>query len=481
MPHRGSRFILPDTRKRGNQRQMKVGRNDPCPCGSGKKYKKCCLEKSQAPLPAPPPTSHDAETTEHEGERDWGETESADDLEIEVPTDVASQPQRPPLRKYPRPDENLASLTPEEEKIIENWWKGVAPHYKKRDAEEMIQRVELALTEFPSLFIHLGLHEEFLFELGGELGRRGRIPDYIALLKRLRRDQRQMYSFSYGAYDSGVIAELVVAGQAEEIPAYLDLFKQYPDAQPDYCHQICNLLAWRGLTEPLYLLCESVATPMVTSSEVVGGHFALDWLIRREEVPFYKAGDASAEAVQVATVAIKTLGERLQFPLTPDEDWLSTALRTCLESPQVETHGYLSDLARQRLGLNFVSHLHRTHKVPWVQGFLLGDLLQDYVSWSRRQKLPWFRLHKKDIEAFAVYRSKQFFCVDGVILLGILQGMTWFADYLQTAAVLSVTETARIRTDCRQLFDAGRKAVDSTDAAYRICPTFEQLALTDPG
>jgi len=24
----------------------KVGRNDPCPCGSGKKYKKCCLNKA---------------------------------------------------------------------------------------------------------------------------------------------------------------------------------------------------------------------------------------------------------------------------------------------------------------------------------------------------------------------------------------------------------------------------------------------------
>ena len=23
----------------------KIGRNDPCPCGSGKKYKKCCLKK----------------------------------------------------------------------------------------------------------------------------------------------------------------------------------------------------------------------------------------------------------------------------------------------------------------------------------------------------------------------------------------------------------------------------------------------------
>jgi hypothetical protein len=24
----------------------KIGRNDPCPCGSGRKYKKCCLADS---------------------------------------------------------------------------------------------------------------------------------------------------------------------------------------------------------------------------------------------------------------------------------------------------------------------------------------------------------------------------------------------------------------------------------------------------
>lgn len=33
---------LPAERFTGNK---KVGRNDPCPCGSGKKYKKCCLGK----------------------------------------------------------------------------------------------------------------------------------------------------------------------------------------------------------------------------------------------------------------------------------------------------------------------------------------------------------------------------------------------------------------------------------------------------
>ncbi|MCA6071111.1 MAG: SEC-C domain-containing protein [Endomicrobium sp.] len=25
-----------------NQNLNKIGRNDPCPCGSGEKYKKCC-------------------------------------------------------------------------------------------------------------------------------------------------------------------------------------------------------------------------------------------------------------------------------------------------------------------------------------------------------------------------------------------------------------------------------------------------------
>ncbi len=28
---------------------LKIGRNDPCPCGSGRKYKKCCLGKGQDP------------------------------------------------------------------------------------------------------------------------------------------------------------------------------------------------------------------------------------------------------------------------------------------------------------------------------------------------------------------------------------------------------------------------------------------------
>ena len=37
---------------RMNLKHSKVGRNDPCPCGSGLKYKKCCADKAEAAPPS---------------------------------------------------------------------------------------------------------------------------------------------------------------------------------------------------------------------------------------------------------------------------------------------------------------------------------------------------------------------------------------------------------------------------------------------
>ena len=85
---------------------MKAGRNDPCPCGSGKKFKKCCLTKSEsavsvalgnhpgdAPSPplsrqisqesspppavvAPKPPPRQRTPAEERGEERWNEFES---------------------------------------------------------------------------------------------------------------------------------------------------------------------------------------------------------------------------------------------------------------------------------------------------------------------------------------------------------------------------------------------------------------------
>jgi uncharacterized protein YecA (UPF0149 family) len=42
----GSRFRrmeLPPTPTQMTRKPPRIGRNDPCPCGSGAKFKKCCL------------------------------------------------------------------------------------------------------------------------------------------------------------------------------------------------------------------------------------------------------------------------------------------------------------------------------------------------------------------------------------------------------------------------------------------------------
>ena len=36
---------MPPERAANARTSLKPGRNDPCPCGSGLKYKKCCLDK----------------------------------------------------------------------------------------------------------------------------------------------------------------------------------------------------------------------------------------------------------------------------------------------------------------------------------------------------------------------------------------------------------------------------------------------------
>jgi hypothetical protein len=472
---------------REKESEMKTGRNDPCPCGSGKKYKKCCLEKDAAARFAPPPASEEVAAADEwepdqvpvETEPEEAEPGKAGSWEEPAATEsgiIRDSPAAPSdYRAYPRPDQNLPELPGDQKKLVDQWWAATVPWVRKRNVDQMIKRLETALNELPEIFVHLYLHQEFIFELAGDMARQGRIPEYISLLKRVRHEQRRMYSFSHGAYDRDIISELVVTRKAEEIPAYLDLFREYPDSRPDECHAICDLLAWSGHAEQLFALCEVVAVPMLTSREVINGGFALDWLIIREEIPFFMAADTSTEALRRTASALTRLGERLQYPIGPDLGYMREALSGLLEPARIKGSSFLGDTAQIRLTMGFVSRICREGNLPWVQGIYLRGLINDYLHWSRRKKTPWLRLGKKEVEEFVLVRANNFFGVKGVPMLAILQGVVWFAEFLASAAAIPESEIKRIKADCRSLFEVGRKAVESLDPAYRLYPTFEQL------
>jgi hypothetical protein len=67
--------------------EANLGRNDPCPCGSGKKYKQCCLAKdeekaraarakaaAEAPVPAAEATTPAHAGPKHQTRQPWKKT-----------------------------------------------------------------------------------------------------------------------------------------------------------------------------------------------------------------------------------------------------------------------------------------------------------------------------------------------------------------------------------------------------------------------
>ena len=43
----GTTAAKTEVKRQPVRKEKKVGPNDPCPCGSGKKYKKCCMQKDK--------------------------------------------------------------------------------------------------------------------------------------------------------------------------------------------------------------------------------------------------------------------------------------------------------------------------------------------------------------------------------------------------------------------------------------------------
>src|SRR5437868_15478192 len=90
---------------------MTTGRNDPCPCGSGKKFKKCCLGKNRAASVLPPAA-------------DLGSapTPSGRSSELAGPSRAARRAPPPPPLPYTRPPKPAPRpRTPEEERWDARW------------------------------------------------------------------------------------------------------------------------------------------------------------------------------------------------------------------------------------------------------------------------------------------------------------------------------------------------------------------------
>lgn len=465
----------------------KVSRNAPCPCGSGRKYKKCCLQKDQeeARRPKPVPDGQEPEPRPdwipHD---DWGddtegepepEAHRRDGYEREAHDGNGRRSGSP----YPQIDLDLPTLPEADQAIVDKWWDDFMPVYEKRDADEMIRRIVDFMEAQPTLFVHLALDEECLFELGDELARRGECARHVALLQRIREEHPEVYIRRHGFYDEDIVAELLLTGQRDAIPEYFSFFRQYPDSHPDGLSKLIGLLLAANCQEAVFDLARATAVPCMCSPEVFGGDFVFRWYLFEQWVPFLDRGDASEDACKELIEAMEAmeLPDDITFKLervTRPMGWTFERDPATHIGPLCQAQG-MEDFY-VAVAWSFTRFLHETRGMTWATARSFADRLQEYLCsllGKKRTGHP-FVFEQNRLDRYMAQSFMSFFSLDGLRAISLLQAVYEFTGYLEANPVGTSAPPGKIRQTCVRLFETCRKAAGPPDAGARIFADFPE-------
>ena len=479
----------------------RVGRNDPCPCGSGKKYKKCCLGKDAETeqkqflsatvieegeeyeaddFRAPEDEREDLDPWDadeedgdgDEDEEDWEE----DDWDEEQGGEDDVPERRSPEADYPLPDTSA-----DEEALVEGWWDELMPFFKKRDADEMIRRIVDFMERHPDLFVHLGLDGECLFELGAELARRGQQSRYVELLLRIREEHPEVYVRSHAYYEIHVVTERILAGQQEAIPQYFNFFERYPDSNPDELSRLIDLLLAANCQDAVFDLARKTGVSSMRSRRVLSGDFVYQWFVFEKWMPFLDRGDASKDSCMELLEASGDIDGHLdlEFRLESITKAMSAMFRglPIQDFRQVRKRTDVEDFY-EALCWNFTRFLHERRGMAWATARFFANQLELYfreISSEKRPKNP-FSFEQKRLDQYIARNCKRLLWLDGISSISLLQSVYEFAGYLEANTLLPAADPDAIRQDCRNLYDICKRVLEASDPGPRIFAEFPEYA-----
>ncbi len=213
---------------------MKVGRNDPCPCGSGKKYKKCCLAKDEAA----------ARQSAQERAR------AIRAVELHAGSDplAGSPAYTPPPPPEPRP------RSPEEAAREELW-----AAFEAADIVEQTALFRRALSDDL-------LDDEYAYEMLAHLRDEGDFALWGVLVEELKAARPELYASSAPYYLEWQIADALAAGDLDRLPALAAALAETAGDDLDQFYYSRDRLAYHG---HLALLAETMARawPLVRESD----------------------------------------------------------------------------------------------------------------------------------------------------------------------------------------------------------------------
>lgn len=326
---------------------MKTGRNDPCPCGSGRKYKHCCLGKEQEQVPSQPATDPPV---------------SASELDMEPVS--AIEPKLDPLMQA----------------MDARWDAFKAADFEGKIAVYTQTLQEPELMDSDMAFEMLSL----LYEGCVERQQRHRFDAWISAL---RSAVPEAYTDNVAYLIDWQLSNALVTAEYATLPALVPEMAACAATDPDLYQVMLDKLAYHGQTA-LLLDTVSAGWPSVKSSNVLAwavdeyAHQAMDFTVL-DAIEHYP-NEPITEA---------TLKQRLSIYGDPDNlDWERLkgyiALASGCDKPLWNADDFTPN-AKQRaerlyfLSAAFLGYLQHENTVPLARAelarrALLGYLLNRY-------------------------------------------------------------------------------------------------------
>ena len=454
----------------------KIGRNDPCYCGSGKKYKKCCLAKDeektleemkgdtameegeeweaeeeqtrQMVFDDMPEDAKEDEAEFEENEEDSYDAKGENDIRDDTGTDADV----PSVRDSPYP-----AISKEEERIVDEWWE----LYKEmgNDPDEIHPHLQLFMDKYsPEMVENLGLEHEILFDLGAAYCRAGRHEAYIQLLQDIRVKYPAVYIRSAGYYDADIITWLIANKRNDEIYDYLDYFEKYPVQNVDKMFSVVNLLLATGNIQPLLSLIKKVHAVTLASPEIINayrivvplitdimsGYLRPDFTEAHLE-RMIKEISAEFNSSKVENVAFwKTRFDRIFRPFTLWDESIP------LKKSQMEER-YLA------VSFNYMRYLHEYKNISWISANYYSHLMQqyllEYAELCKRRPKKLFNFTEKMIDTIVGRLSASFIFSDFIKAASMLNSIWYFQEYLHVCGNIDESKKNEIQLRCAGLYN----------------------------
>ena len=342
---------------------MKIGRNDLCSCGSGKKYKKCCMEKEQE--------VERVRSKSHESAQRNDDTSKSG---LEAP----AIPEKKPL------DPHIKAINARFNEFKDLDYAGQIALFTQTLNEEVLMNHEMAFDMLNTLYEHsikIDDHDHF-----------------DALVQALRQRLPEVYNHDAHRYLAWRINHALSGGRIDAIPALAREIAETAGRDIDIFNKTADQLAYHGQLSAL-VDAFNIAWPLVkVSCEIVP--WGIDEFAKQAGA--YAIFDALEQGV-AAENAAAVLKSRIDVYYDVDPEKLIQYIAHVYGRSEKHWTPSDFDFLSQRhvdsmddelqnlywLSLEFLGYLRRTEGVSYTKGELARQQIRQYLLERHAGELEW--------------------------------------------------------------------------------------------